>query len=390
MQQLKFFLIAGETSGDILGAKLIESFKQHPSLEQYNLKFAGAGGKLMREKGLLEFFDMTEHAVVGAWEVLKHYSELKKIFNALIQHVIEEKPDVIILIDFPGFNLRFLKAIRKQISKIKNNTVWKPKFVYYVSPQLWAWHESRFKLLEKHLDLLICIFPFEKSWYSLRAPKLKVEFVGHPIFDRYDLNSICYEKNLERDNQPTVLLLPGSRDKEVQNHIPLLAETAKLLARQLKCNFKVVLTKEQHIEQAKKFMADIPNLTLLLNEIEIALKNGCLAIAASGTVTIECAVFGVPTIVFYKTSLITYLIGKKLIKVPYLSMPNILIGDEVFPEFIQYNATPENLAQAAFKILTDSQKSFKIKTQLKKVKNMLGEKGASFRAADSIVKLLIN
>jgi len=380
------FLIAGETSGDTLGAELIKSIRNQHNGK--NIEFIGTGGQKMKIAGLQQLFDLTEHAVVGFWEVLKNYFKFRKLFQQLINLAIKKEPDAIVLIDYPGFNLRFARAIRNhQRQGTGAFKKWQPKIIAFVSPQIWAWKENRLKQITSDFDLMLSIFPFEKSWYAKRAPNFKVEFVGHPLVDRFSI-----DKNNKTSSTPDlftvlpeVLLLPGSRQRELEKHLPGMLEAVKIIATELKIKVRIVLPNKKMLSLAKHIVPTGTEIILQIGNLEESLNHAILTIASSGTVTMECAWFKVPTVVVYKTSLITYIIGKLLVKVPYVAMPNILAEEEIFPEFIQNEATPDNIAKASLRILQDSTERQKILTGLKHIASQLGEPGATNRAAKSIL-----
>ena len=385
------FLIAGETSGDTLGAELIKSIRNQHNGK--NIEFIGTGGQKMKIAGLQQLFDLTEHAVVGFWEVLKNYFKFRKLFQQLINLAIKKEPDAIVLIDYPGFNLRFARAIRNhQRQGTGAFKKWQPKIIAFVSPQIWAWKENRLKQITSDFDLMLSIFPFEKSWYAKRAPNFKVEFVGHPLVDRFSIDKNKNNKTTSDPDlftaHPEVLLLPGSRQRELEKHLPGMLEAVKIIATELKIKVRIVLPNKKMLSLAKHIVPTGTEIILQIGNLEESLNHAILTIASSGTVTMECAWFKVPTVVVYKTSLITYIIGKLLVKVPYVAMPNILAEEEIFPEFIQNEATPDNIAKASLRILQDSTERQKILTGLKHIASQLGEPGATNRAAKSILHLI--
>ena len=382
------FLIAGETSGDTLGAELIKSIRNQHNGK--NIELIGTGGQKMKIAGLQQLFDLTEHAVVGFWEVLKNYFKFRKLFQQLINLAIKNEPDAIVLIDYPGFNLRFARAIRNhQRQGTGAFKKWQPKIIAFVSPQIWAWKENRLKQITSDFDLMLSIFPFEKSWYAKRAPNFKVEFVGHPLVDRFSIDKNKNNKSTSDPDlftaHPEVLLLPGSRQRELEKHLPGMLEAVKIIATELKIKVRIVLPNKKMLSLAKQIVPTGTEIILQIGNLEESLNHAILTIASSGTVTMECAWFKVPTVVVYKTSLITYIIGKLLVKVPYVAMPNILAKEEIFPEFIQNEATPDNIAKASLRILQDSTERQKILTGLEHIASQLGEPGATNRAAKSIL-----
>jgi lipid-A-disaccharide synthase len=332
----------------------------------------------MKKAGVDVAIDLTEHAVVGIWEAIRNYGKFKRFFNRLLDLAMEKQPDAIICIDNPGFNLRFVRAIRERSSKAD----WRPKIIYYISPQLWAWHESRVHQIERDVDLLLSIFPFEKEWYSKRAPGLPVEFVGHPLCDRYP--DMDFRDPQEISKPPKLLLLPGSRAKEVGRHLGVMVDAAK----RVNATPLIVLPNNSLVAQAKLHVPEISDWDIRVGGLPEALADSDLAIASSGTVTLECAWFRVPTVVLYKTSWITYFLGKLFLKVKHIAMPNLLAECEVFPEYIQRDASADNLAREASRFIHDSARRTQLHDQLGEIIDLLGRKGAAKRASKAVWRLV--
>jgi lipid-A-disaccharide synthase len=396
-------IIAGEPSGDLLAAELVRALRPmlaradassspdlqplHASLEP---RFFGAGGPLMRETGVELAFDMTAHAVVGLLEVIKNYPKFRRLFHQLLRLAIEREPDAIICVDFSGFNRRFAQAVQQHVRARRgpfNN--WRPKLIQYVSPQVWASREGRVRQMARDFDLLLSIFPFEQDWYAKRAPSLKVEYVGHPMLDRYARSrppAVLQERDAGNE-PPLIVLLPGSRAGELLRHLPILAEAAPMIAASQPVRFKMCLPSQALADEAGRF-AWPENTEIQVGGLSEALRAATLALASTGTVTMECAWFGVPTVTFYKTSWSTYQIGKRIIQVNFLAMPNLLAGAAIYPELIQHAASAQNIARAAIELLANPAETEAIRARLAKVIQMLGEPGASQRAARAIVRLL--
>ena len=384
-------MIAGEASGDLLGAELIESIRRQPGGDEVD--FIGAGGPRMEAASLRPEFDLSEHAVVGIWEVLKNYFKFRRLFRHLFELATRREPDAIVLIDYPGFNLRFAKAIRRYNAQGDGAfREWQPKIICYVSPQLWAWKEGRVHQVAKNIDLMLSIFPFEKDWYAERVPSFAVEFVGHPLVDRYPVAKPA-EKTVPLDpdlftEQPTVLLLPGSRRREIDKHLPVMLEAAVIFSEKIKTRLRMVLPREEMLDLARRHIPTGTEIDLQAGGLAKALSQASLAIASSGTVTMECAWFRVPTVVLYKTSPLTHALGRALLKVPYLAMPNLLAGEELFPEFIQSAANADNLAEASLRLLRDKAERTRILDGLDRVATRLGQPGAATRAAQAVLAIL--
>ena len=396
MTSKRFMLIAGEASGDTLAAELIRALKESEEMRSLPEPpaFFGAGGPRMAAAGAELAFDLAEHAVVGIWEVLKNYGKFKGFFDRLLNLAKERQPDVIILIDYPGFNLRFAKAIKAFVrSQGKAFHNWNPKVVFYVSPQIWAWHESRVHQIARDIDLLISIFPFEKAWYAARVPNFRVEFAGHPLIDRYAATPFAHSGQAARaglaETMPLIVLLPGSRRRELQKHLDPVLGAARIIGREVSCRFRLVAPNAEMAALARQRAETLlPGLEIVTEGLADSLAEARLAIASSGTVTMECAYFQTPAVVLYRTSPINYFLGRKLVKVKHLAMPNLLAGEEIYPEFIQHEATAENLAASALHLLNNFDRRTVVRTRLAAVVDSLGEPGASHRAAKAILSLL--
>jgi lipid-A-disaccharide synthase len=395
MKPKTFMLIAGEASGDLLAAELVSALHaaSKRSKDGRTPQFFGAGGTTMSAAGVELAFDLTQHSVIGISDVLKNYFKFRRLFNQLLALAIERKPDVVIGVDFGGFNLRFGHAVREYV---RDNpfSKWNPKIVQFVSPQVWASRPGRADLLAADYDLLLSIFPFEKDWYAQRTSQLRVEFVGHPMVGRFNSEGRVPRapdsENLgTRGARPSeVLLLPGSRKGELQRHLPVMLGAIKLIREELPdARVKMVLPDEELKNLAGKLFTLPEDWEIQLGNLPQALAGADAAIASTGTVTMECAFFGVPTVTLYKTSWINWEIAKRIATVKWATMPNILANEEVFPEFIQNAATPESISRAALELLQDESRRTKIKSQLAKIVSSLGEPGAAGRAATAILSL---
>ena len=379
-------LIAGEASGDLLAAELVSALRS----QLPDAHFFGAGGAKMSAAGVELAFDMTQHSVIGITDVLKNILKFRQLFNQLLALAIERKPDVVIGVDYGGFNLRFGQAIKKYVRE-NPFSKWDPKIVQFVSPQVWASRPGRADKLARDYDLLLSIFPFEKAWYAKRVPSLRVEFVGHPMIGRFTNDDLRMTSGLAKDasivnRKSQILLLPGSRKSELQRHLPVMLAALKTIQGTLPtAKAKMVLPNPTLVSLAKSLGAEVE---IQIGELPWALAESDVALASTGTVTMECAFFGVPTVTLYKTSWLTYQIAKRIVTVKSLTMPNLLAGETVYPEFIQNEATPENLSRAALELLENAAHREKIKAQLAKIISSLGEPGAAGRAAAAILSLL--
>ena len=439
-------LIAGEASGDVLAAELVRVLRQElaeaesiptadyqPLRTSLEARFFGVGGPRMAAAGVDLAFDMTAHSVIGLSEALKHYLKFRRLFYQLFRLALERQPDAIICVDFSGFNRRFAHAIR-QYTRGRNDWFhdWNPRIIQYVSPQVWASREGRAYQMARDYDAVLSIFPFEKQWYAKRVPQLRVEFVGHPIAERYGEgrgertsrhpDALCAPEPQdgpitpalspsegERGNRrqisgeptfmgrvegrgamgmPMLLLLPGSRTSELARHLPvMIGALASIRAQLPNLRVRMVLPNENLALQAKALGLPV-DLEVQVGGLPESLAEADVAIASTGTVTTECAYFGVPTVALYKTSWSTYQIARRIVKVKYLAMPNLLANEEVFPEFIQGAASPENIARATLELLRDEGRRARVKSKLVEVVASLGGPGAMRRAARVIVETL--
>jgi lipid-A-disaccharide synthase len=387
-------VVAGEASGDWLAAELVRGIREvtasrdpvvttdyQPLKSSLEPRFFGAGGSRMAEAGVELDFDLTRHAVIGFSDVVRNLLTFRKLFLRLRRLARERQPDAVICVDFSGFNRRLAHAIRRDSRNQDWFHDWHPKLIQYVSPQVWASREGRVHQLAQDYDLILSIFPFEKAWYAQRVPKLRVEFVGHPLLDKY--------KDIRRSvsaDTGSVVLLPGSRPQELARHLPVLLQAFEIIRHAVPDTAAtIVLPSESLVEQAGRL--GVPShIQVRCGGLPEALLKSTVALASTGTVTMECAFFGLPTVALYKTSWSTYQIGKRVVKVNFLAMPNLLAGAPIFPEFVQDAATPNHIAGAAIELLKHPEKRELIRARLREVVASLGGPGASRRAAEIIVE----
>jgi len=388
MTETRVMVIAGEPSGDLLAAELVNELRAVLRERGRDAKFFGAGGVEMRSAGVELAFDMTQHAVVGLIEVFRNFGKFRRLFRTVVDLAIERRPDLIICVDFSGFNRRFGHAVRSTAQGIAG---WRPRIVQYVSPQVWASREGRARKMARDFDLLLAIFPFEPGWYATRVPSFKVEFVGHPIFERHKAwRERIAAKSATPKNPANVLLLPGSRVGELKRHLPVMLEAARAIASALPVRFELVLPNDALLAYAKSFVTGNPAIETHAGGLAEALLAADLALASTGTVTLECAFFKVPTVAMYKTSWSTYQIGKRIIKVKFLAMPNILADEAVFPEFVQNDANPENISHAALSLLRDLPMRQQIQTRLGGIIGSLEGEGGTRQAAEAVARLMVS
>ena len=340
-----------------------------------NSKFIGIGGRKMTAAGLISIENIDKLAIMGFVEVIKHLSFFNKLTNRVLKEIKSAQPIQIILIDYPGFNLRLAKKIKARFDI---------PITYYISPQLWAWKEKRIEIVRKYINQMLVIFPFEENWYKERG--IMAKFVGHPIFDEWTPTSkkdLCNILKLN-PNKPILTLFPGSRKQELNQHLPLFIKVAeKLRNKNPQIQFIMGLVRELN-----------PNYSLIPNWIQIekkfpkkSLECADVALVASGSSTLEAAVFGTPMIIIYKMAILSWWLSKLLVKSDYAGMVNIIAGKKIIPEYLQKQATPEAITLKVCKILSHSEIQEKMKSELLSVTQKLQGAGASQRAAEYIVSL---
>jgi lipid-A-disaccharide synthase len=401
MKPKQIMLIAGEPSGDTRAAELVHALREELTLAdvQYTRdsqplhtglepKFFGAGGQDMKAAGVELMSDIMDQSLTGI-PGLGKYLQGRRLFHELFRLALNRQPDVIIGVDYNYFNLKFAHAIKQYVRSHRSwFHDWQPKLVKFVSPQVWASREGRVHQMAADHDLLLAIFPFEKSWYAQRVPQFQVEFVGHPLVDTF-LNFSSEHPQLTDPNSPPLLLfLPGSRVGEVKRHMSVMIKTLKLIQREVPNAKAKIVSPNEAIARLAKSLCPDGLFDIQAGGLLQALTEADICISKTGTITMECAFLRVPTVTFYKTSWITYEFAKRVVKINSLTMPNILAGETVFPEFIQNAATPENIANEALDLLRNESRRERIKSKLDQIVGPLGGPGASRRAAQAVVRLL--
>ncbi len=378
-------LVAGDPSGDLLAAELARELRSLAG--PLRPRLIGAGGPALAAAGVELRHDLTRHSVIGL-EILRKFAELRRAFRDLLDYAGRERPDVVIGVDYGGFNLRLAAALKAQADRERGPFHnWRPRFVQYVSPQVWASRPGRARQIARTHALLLSILPFEPEWYAHHAPDLPVEFVGHPIVDR-QLAAPAVPAPVPSATPPTLLLLPGSRVGELRRHLPVMVPAARTVAEATGLGVKLILPRESLRDVAAPFLPHLPNLTVQVGGLPEALRSATVALASTGTVTLECAWSGVPTVALYRTSALTYAIGRRIVTVKFLAMPNLLADAPVMPEFVQEAATPGALAEAVLGLLRHPDRLSENRRQLQEISRKLGPPGASRRAAQAILRLV--
>ncbi|HTP66817.1 MAG TPA: lipid-A-disaccharide synthase [Geobacteraceae bacterium] len=369
-------IVAGEASGDLHGAALVnETRKLDPGLY-----FFGIGGPRMREAGVETLVDASQMAVVGLVEVITHFGIISHAYLTLKKIINSEPPDLLILIDYPDFNLRIAKLAKRAGVRV----------LYYISPQVWAWRVGRVKKIGRVVDRMAVVFPFEVPYYEREG--VPVTFVGHPLVDSAHPSMSRAEAQAIFGLDParkTVGLFPGSRIHEINRLLPVICKSAEILKKRFP-GLQFILPLASSLA-----MADIaPYLNPAL-DVKVVEGRGydvmqvCDAIiTVSGTVTLEIALMGVPMVIIYRVSPLTYQVGKRLIRVEHIGICNIVVGERVVPELIQYDAKPAKIAAEIEHILTDPQYSAAIMEKLQGVRERLGNAGCSRRVAELVLGMV--
>lgn len=377
-QPPRIMIVSGEASGDLHGARLIEALKQLLP----DIYVCGMGGVELRRQGVDILYDAAKMAVVGIIEVIAHLKDIRKAQNILFNDLLNNRPQLLILIDYPDFNLLLAKKAKK---------LGIPVF-YYISPQVWAWRSGRVKTIRRLVDKMAVILPFEKQFYKNRG--VNVEYVGHPLMDSVSTSQSREEFRIHNsipEDSIVVGILPGSRKKEIRTMLPLFLEAAAMLAKRHP-GITFVLPQASSIKQEDLDSGGLADSTIavkVITEDRYNLMAACdLVMAASGTVTLELAILNIPMVVSYRMSSLTYLLGRRLIKVDYASLVNLVAGKEVVPELLQENATPENIAEAMEKIWPGQQERETMLAGLSSVRERLGHGGASKKAAQVALEVM--
>jgi lipid-A-disaccharide synthase len=372
----RLYVVAGELSGDAHGAGLLRVLKAKvPALEIH-----GVGGPEMAAvagSGLQDWVE--DAAVMGVWEVLKRYGWFKERFKRMLGELSAFRPDVLLLIDYPGFNLRFAAAV-KQASP-------ETRIVYYISPQVWAWNKGRIPKMVRLLDEMLCLFPFERP--ILQDAGLKTTFVGHPLVDELEQKRIA---GVGRD-ETLVGLFPGSREREVARLFPMMIETAKLLkAWRGDLRFEVPAASSKLAVQIRELMAQAGAGDLIKvnsGESHSLMQRACCAVIASGTATLEAAYYGLPYCLVYRVAPLTYAAAKVLVKIKHIGIVNILAGEEVVEELIQGEAKAAAVARSLRGFLESPETRVALQARLAETCAKLGGPGAHERAADAVAGWLV-
>ena len=371
---MKIWIIAGESSGDLYGARISRELKKIDSTIEIN----GMGGLEMQKEGLDLLVDSTELGVVGLIEVLKQYPTFKKVFNLLVEEADKQRPDAVVLIDYPGFNLRYAKKLYELGIPV----------IYYVSPQVWAWGKKRIPVIAKLVTKMMVIFPFETETY--KETDLDVEFVGHPLAEILSETAAP-----EKRDDNTVLLLPGSRFSEINRLLKPMVQTAEKLKAENPALKFVIPTPREHIQNRinqllQKFAHDPTIFTVECGNTAEWMRKATAGMAASGTVTVQAAILGLPLISCYRLNPLTFMMAKLLVNIDFFTMPNVIAKREVYQEFLQGEVRADILAPALKKILPGGERREEVENGISEVVEKLGGRSGSLKRAAEVIIETIN
>lgn len=375
----KVMIVAGEASGDLHGANLVRAMHRLDS----SLEFYGVGGQKMKLAGVRQIADAADMAVVGLTEVFSKLGMILRVMRRLKKSLLEERPALVILIDYPDFNMPLAKAATKKGFKV----------FYYISPQVWAWRRGRIGQIKKYVTKMAVILPFEAEMYH--QARVDAVFVGHPLLDvvktGYTRPEALHKFNLE-DGTTTVGILPGSRLSEVTKLLPEMLKTALILKEKLPAvQFVLPLADtldQDYIAAMLQPHQDELDIKIIRNEIYDVLAVCDAAMVASGTATLETALIGTPMIIVYKMSPFSFLMGRLFVNVSHIGLANIIAGRTIVPELIQRDANPERMAKELLAILTDEERKTQIRKDLSGIREKLGSPGAAQRAAQLALEIM--
>lgn len=370
----RLYFVAGEASGDEHGAALMRSLKELAP----DLQFHGRGGPLMKQMAGDAFLNWSDAAaVVGLWEVVKRYGYFREQFAVTLREIAAINPDAVVLIDYPGFNLRLARALRERSPGLK--------IIYYISPQVWAWNRGRIRQMARFLDLMLCIFPFEAELYNQSG--LRTIFVGHPMIE-----NLARRRTGETRDPSLVGLFPGSRSREVKKIFPVMLRTAaKIFEERPEVRFEVAAASAALGGEMQRLLARSSvsgRMRLVTGDASGLMQRAFAGMVASGTATLESAYFRLPFVLVYKVSWPTYFAARLVMRTRYLGMPNVLADREIVPEFLQHEARPKAISRSVLQLMTEPAVRERMISEFEAIIEKLGETGASVKAAQSIIQEL--
>ncbi|MEO8209812.1 MAG: lipid-A-disaccharide synthase, partial [bacterium] len=360
---------------DMHAASLIREIK----LIAPGITYSGIGGPGMQKENVRLLYDIKEVNFMGFSSVMRNIKKIKSVLNHCISEIKITNPEAVILVDYPGFNLRIAEKIRK---------FYKGKIIYYISPQLWAWHKSRVRIIKKFIDLMLVVFPFEVEFYKKEG--VEALYTGHPLVKTMD--TFLFGTKKIKEDKIQISILPGSRKDEIERMLPVLIRAADKFQEKFSCDINIICSTNYEEHYYEKFLKGKDfNLIYDRNNSNLNYKtilNSDMVITKSGTSTIECALIGTPFCVVYKAGKVNYLIGKNLVKVEHIAMVNILLNKKAVREFLQDEMTPENIFDEGSRILSDKEYREEMKTNFRSMREILTDKNASENAAKLIIDYL--
>jgi len=364
----KIYIISGEASGDLHAANLVSELKK----QNNSLEFRAWGGDRLINEGVIIDKDIKELAFMGFLEVLLNIRTIFKNIRSCKENLLNFKPDLLILVDYPGFNLRIAKWAKSQ----------KIPVYYYISPQIWAWKESRIHQIKQTVSRMYCILPFEKDFYMKHS--LNVSYFGHPLLDEVNKFKLLNNNSLNLvNNRPVLAILPGSRKQEIERKLPLMLAASSQFP-----EYTVIVACAPNLDLAYYEKFKTQEVLFVKNQTYNLLQNAELAIVTSGTATLEAALFKVPQVVCYKSSFISFWIAKKLIKIKFISLVNLISNKEIVRELIQQDCTSSKIAGELIKIKKGEKKAIQMNKDYTDLIELLGNEGASSRVAEDMLKNL--
>lgn len=363
----KIAVVAGEASGDLHASEVIrELSKLDPKLETF-----GIGGDLLAREGMVLLHHASEMGIVGLFNVLRHLPMFRRVFNELIEAIEKARPDAVLLVDYPDFNLRVARRCKEMGLKV----------VYYISPQLWAWRKGRVRQIARYVDQMIVIFPFEEAFY--REHGVPVTYVGHPLIEQL----AGVRKPARKPDVLRVALLPGSRRMEIESLLPPMLEAVEILRRERNVDAYLIQAPTiDHDELTALMERTGIEVPILPHDRGEGVAAADVALSSSGTATLESAILGTPVVVMYRLSRATYALARRLIRLPHFSLVNIVAGKEIVPELIQDEVNGERIAEEVRKLATPERMA-EVSSELAKVRGSLGAPGAAARVAAELYRL---
>ncbi len=373
----KIMIMAGEASGDLHGANLVREIRR----QDQSIAFFGVGSRNMKEAGVQLLADASQISVVGATEVLTHLRPLCRVFNRLKRFLGQERPDLLILIDFPDFNIMLGKKAKKLGIPV----------LYYISPQVWAWRRGRIKTITALVKAIVVVFPFEVALYKNAGAN--VRFVGHPLTDvvksPYSQAEAKAQFGLAAGKR-TIAVLPGSRKREIGYLLPDMLRAAQILNQRFRdLQFILPVAPTLTEDFLGPFIRNSPvPVTLVDGRVYDVLRASDAALVASGTATLETGLMAVPMVIAYRVSALSYFIGRMIVNVEHIGLVNIVAGKRLVPELVQQEATPQNMADALSALIADRERYDRVKSELTGIRARLGEAGANARVAAVVLELM--